>query len=184
VELREPAGKRREEIEGGNMKRMTVALAVGALLVGGAATASATPAAAKVPDTIKVPDGNRPLASYLGEGVQIYGCTNGAWTLIQPAAVLSKHGHPVAIHSKGPVWTSTVDGSTVGAAAVANAPKDGAIPQLLLKANLNTGDGVFGKVTYIQRLNTHGGVAPAGTCAAGAQTAVRYSADYAFWVAK
>jgi hypothetical protein len=38
-------------------------------------------------------------------------------------------------------------------------------------------------VTYIQRLNTRGGVAPAGTCTAGAQTAVRYSADYAFWVA-
>jgi uncharacterized protein DUF3455 len=166
------------------MKRMTVALAVGALLVGGAATASATPAGSKVPAEINVPDGNRPLATYFGEGVQIYGCTNGAWTLIQPAAVLSKHGRAVALHSKGPVWTSTVDGSTVGAAAVANSPKADAIPQLLLKANLNTGDGVFGKVTYIQRLNTRGGVAPAGTCAAGAQTAVKYSADYAFWVAQ
>jgi hypothetical protein len=81
------------------------------------------------------------------------------------------------------VWTSTVDGSTVGAAAVANSPQPDAIPLLLLKANLNTGDGMFGKVTYVQRLNTRGGVAPAGTCAAGAQTAVRYSADYAFWVA-
>ncbi|MEV6826538.1 DUF3455 domain-containing protein [Amycolatopsis sp. NPDC051102] len=165
------------------MKRMTMALAVGALLVGGAATASASPAHSTVPDAIKVPDGNRHLATYHGEGVQIYGCTNGAWALIQPAAVLSKHGKPVAIHSKGPVWTSTVDGSTVGAAAAANAPQPDAIPQLLLKANLNTGDGVFGKVTYIQRLGTRGGVAPAGTCAAGAQTAVPYSADYAFWVA-
>jgi hypothetical protein len=97
--------------------------------------------------------------------------------------VLSRHGKPVALHSKGPVWTSIVDGSTVGAAAAANAPREGAIPELLLKANLNTGDGVFGKVTYIQRLNTRGGVAPAGTCTDGAQTAVRYSADYAFWVA-
>ena len=72
------------------MKRMTVALAIGALLVGGAATASATPAASKVPDAIKVPAGNRALASYPAEGVQIYGCTNGAWALIQPAAVLSQ----------------------------------------------------------------------------------------------
>ncbi|MET8854141.1 DUF3455 domain-containing protein [Amycolatopsis sp. NPDC004625] len=165
------------------MKRMTLALAVGALLVGGAATASATPAAPKVPDAVKVPAGNVALASFPAEGVQIYGCTNGAWTLIQPAAVLTKHGRPVALHSKGPVWTSTVDGSTVGAAAVANSPRDGAIPALLLKANLTTGDGIFGKVTYVQRLNTRGGVAPAGACAAGAQTAVRYSADYAFWVA-
>lgn len=165
------------------MKRMTVALAIGALFLGGAATASATPAPAKVPDAIKVPDGNRPLASYPAEGVQIYGCTAGAWTLLQPAAVLTRHGKPVALHSKGPVWTSVVDGSTVGAAAVANSPREGAIPELLLKANLNTGDGVFGKVTYIQRLHTRGGVAPAGTCTDGAQTAVPYSADYAFWVA-
>ena len=165
------------------MKRMTVALAVGALVLGGAATASATPAPARVPDAIKVPAGNHAIATYAAEGVQIYGCTAGAWTLIQPAAVLSKHGKPVALHSKGPVWTSIVDGSTVGAAAVANSPRDGAIPELLLKANLNTGDGIFGKVTYVQRLNTRGGVAPAGTCTDGAQTAVRYSADYAFWVA-
>ncbi|GAB3156939.1 DUF3455 domain-containing protein [Amycolatopsis sp. NPDC004378] len=165
------------------MKRMTVALAVGALVLGGAATASASPAGPKVPDAIKVPAGNVALASYPAEGVQIYGCTAGAWTLLQPAAVLSKHGRPVALHSKGPVWTSIVDGSTVGAAAVANAPRAGAIPELLLKANLNTGDGIFGKVTYVQRLNTRGGVAPAGTCTDGAQTAVRYSADYAFWVA-
>ncbi|WP_284743589.1 DUF3455 domain-containing protein [Amycolatopsis sp. RTGN1] len=165
------------------MKRMTVALAVGALVLGGAATASATPAPATVPEAIKVPAGNHTIATYAAEGVQIYGCTAGAWTLIQPAAVLSKHGKPVALHSKGPVWTSIVDGSTVGAAAVANSPRDGAIPELLLKANLNTGDGIFGKVTYVQRLNTRGGLAPAGTCTDGAQTAVRYSADYAFWVA-
>jgi hypothetical protein len=165
------------------MKRMTVALAIGGLLLGGAATASATPAAPKAPDAIKVPDGNHALATYSAEGVQIYGCTTGAWTLIQPAAVLSRHGKPVALHSKGPVWTSTVDGSTVGAAAAGSSPREGAIPELLLKANLNTGDGVFGKVTYVQRLNTRGGVAPAGTCTDGTQTAVRYTADYAFWVA-
>ena len=165
------------------MKRITVALAVGAMVLGGAATASAATPAPKAPEAVKVPDGNRPLASYPAEGVQIYGCTAGAWTLIQPAAVLSKHGKPVALHSKGPVWTSIVDGSTVGATAVATSPREGAIPAVLLKANLNTGDGIFGKVTYVQRLNTRGGLAPAGTCTDGAQTAVRYTADYAFWVA-
>src|SRR3569833_3970081 len=138
------------------MKRMAVALAVGALVLGGAATAAASPAVRDVPDAIKVPAGNRALASYPAEGVQIYGCTAGAWTLIQPAAVLSKHGKPVALHSKGPVWTSIVDGSTVGAAAQANSPREGAIPELLLKATLHTGGGIFGKVPYVQRLNTRG----------------------------
>ncbi|WP_181775352.1 DUF3455 domain-containing protein [Amycolatopsis pittospori] len=167
------------------MKRATVSIAVGALLLGGGATAYATTDTV-VPAAIKVPDGNQRVATYRGEGVQIYGCTNGAWSLIQPAATLSHRGRTIALHSKGPVWTSTVDGSTVGAAAVpgASSPRPDAVPELLLKANLNSGDGIFGKITYVQRLKTRGGVAPAGTCAAGAQTAVQYSADYAFWAAK
>ncbi|MBB5851836.1 DUF3455 domain-containing protein [Amycolatopsis umgeniensis] len=167
------------------MKRTTVAIAVGALLIGGGTTAYAA-TSTRVPDAIKVPEGNKRIATYLGEGVQIYGCANGAWALIQPAATLSHRGRTIALHSKGPVWTSTVDGSTVGAAAVpgASSPRPNAVPELLLKANLNSGDGIFGKVTYVQRLDTRGGLAPAGTCATGTQTAVRYSADYAFWVAK
>lgn len=184
------------------MKRATVAMAIGALLLGGGATAYAANDPGEntgttvdvqprgnprpAPDAVKVPAGNKHLATYRGEGVQIYGCANGAWSLIQPAATLSYHGRAIALHSKGPVWTSTVDGSTVGAAAVpgASSARPNAVPELLLKANLNVGEGVFGKVTYIQRLDTRGGVAPAGTCANGTQTAVRYSADYAFWAAK
>ncbi|GAA1027265.1 DUF3455 domain-containing protein [Amycolatopsis albidoflavus] len=158
-----------------------MALAVGALILGGAASASAATASADVPDAIMVPAGNTEIATFQGYGVQIYGCPAGAWTLIQPAAVLTDDGWPVAIHSKGPTWTSIVDGSSVGAKAVASSPQPGAIPQLLLKANSNTGQGIFGTVTYVQRLNTRGGVAPGGTCSTGAQTAVPYSADYAFW---
>ncbi|MFE3781096.1 DUF3455 domain-containing protein [Amycolatopsis sp. NPDC059090] len=163
------------------MRRTTAALAVGALLLGGAASASAASARAEVPDAIKVPTGNLKIATFHGEGVQIYGCTGGTWTLLQPAAVLTDHHRPVAIHSKGPTWTSIADGSAVRATAVASSPQPAAIPQLLLKANLNAGDGIFGIVTYIQRLNTRGGVTPAGACSAGEQTAVQYSADYAFW---
>ncbi|MFJ8910005.1 DUF3455 domain-containing protein [Amycolatopsis sp. NPDC102389] len=174
------------------MKRATVSIAVGALLLGSGATAYAASDSGTsgkqrpVPEAVKVPEGNKHLVTYRGEGVQIYGCANGAWTLIQPAATLSHRGQAIALHSKGPVWTSTVDGSTVGAAAVpgASSPRPDAVPEVLLKANLNSGDGVFGKVTYVQRLDTRGGLAPAGTCTTGAQTASRYSADYAFWVAK
>jgi hypothetical protein len=177
------------------MKRATVSIAVGALLLGGGATAYAAndsvdvQAGGKqrpVPEAVKVPAGNKHVATYRGEGVQIYGCANGTWSLIQPAATLEHRGHAIALHSKGPVWTSTVDGSTVGAAVVpgATSPRPNAVPELLLKANLNNGDGIFGKITYVQRLDTRGGVAPAGACANGAQTAVRYSADYAFWAAK
>jgi hypothetical protein len=37
-------------------------------------------------------------------------------------------------------------------------------------------------VSYVQRLNTKGGVAPAGSCTEGAQTSVKYEALYTFSV--
>jgi hypothetical protein len=53
----------------------------------------------------------------------------------------------------------------------------------LLKANQNQGQGMFSNVTYVQRLRTTGGVAPAGSCTEGSQQAIRYSAVYRFWSA-
>jgi hypothetical protein len=76
-----------------------------------------------------------------------------------------------------------VDGSSVTAAAAANSPVPDSIPQLLLKSTGNRGPGQLGAVTYIQRLNTTGGVSPTGACTDGATSSVRYTADYAFWVA-
>lgn len=46
------------------------------------------------------------------------------------------------------------------------------------------GSGAMQGVTYIQRLATRGGVAPAEACGAekaGQKTVVRYQADYIFW---
>jgi hypothetical protein len=60
----------------------------------------------------------------------------------------------------------------------------GAVPWLLLMATSNTGTGVFGDITYIQRLNTAGGPAPTSGCdATTANTDLRvpYSADYYFF---
>src|SRR5258707_504808 len=71
----------------------------------------------------------------------------------------------------------------VGAVPVATVNRNGAIPELLTKANQNQGQGMFSKVTYIQRLRTTGGVAPAGSCTDGSQQATRYSAVYRFWSA-
>jgi hypothetical protein len=68
--------------------------------------------------------------------------------------------------------------------ARADAPAPGAIPWLLLKARTNTGRGIFSNITYIQRLETAGGVAPTDGCdrsATGAERAVPYTATYAFY---
>jgi hypothetical protein len=44
--------------------------------------------------------------------------------------------------------------------------------------------GVFSNVTFIQRLDTRGGAAPAGTCTAPSTVAVDYTANYVFWAKK
>ena len=107
--------------------------------------------------------------------------------MLQPAAIISDKGNPVALHSKGPVWISTVDGSEVSATPVPSAivNHDDAIAELLLKATENHGAGQFGSVTYIQRLATKGGLPPPkGRCADGAQVSVPYSASYLFYTSQ
>ena len=62
----------------------------------------------------------------------------------------------------------------------------GAVDWLRLKADSTAagadGDRLAG-TTYIQRIHTAGGVAPAGPCAVGASAEVPYSADYVFFKA-
>ena len=135
------------------MKLFTVALTVAALATGAetvacssgqqlveATTKPQTQQQVPVPDPLKVPAGNKLVASFEGIGVQIYQCANNAWTLLQPAAIISDNGKPVALHSKGPVWVSTIDGSSVAAAPVPNAAvtHDDAAPELLLKPSKTT----------------------------------------------
>jgi Protein of unknown function (DUF3455) len=165
-----------------------VGLAVAALVtvgLGGIASSAGAAAGAKptVPEAIKVPAGNKKIAVMPAQGVQTYQCVGGAWTFLQPDAILRHHGRAEVLHSKGPVWTSVRDGSSVTAAAAANSPVPNSIPQLLLKATTTRGPGLFANITFIQRLNTTGGVSPTGACTDGATESVPYTADYTFWVA-
>lgn len=164
-------------------------VALAAVGVGGAAVPAGAvgPAPAtrhqEVPEAVKVPAGNKKIATMPARGVQTYQCAAGAWTFLQPDAILRDHGRGDVLHTRGPVWTSVRDGSSVTAAAQANSPVENAIPQLLLKATGNRGPGIFAGVTFIQRLDTQGGVAPTGSCVDGATASVPYTADYTFWVA-
>ena len=78
-----------------------------------------------------------------------------------------------------------MDGSTVTATQVAISPaKSGSIPFQLVKANPAMGSGAMVGTTYIQRVATRGGVAPAAACAAssvGSKQIVQYQADYIFY---
>jgi len=125
-------------------------------------------------------------------GVQVYQCRpakNGAgheWAFVAPEAELfDERGNTVGTHSAGPSWQA-VDGSRVVGVVRqrADAPAPGAVPWLLLAAEANGAQGVFSRVTSIQRVNTAGGVAPASGCtqlAVGTQARVDYTADYNFF---
>ncbi|MFD9284264.1 DUF3455 domain-containing protein [Streptomyces mirabilis] len=153
--------------------------------VGQAAASQPARTGVDAPAALKVPDGNRLTGVFSAAGVQTYTCADGAWKLLEPAATLwaknDRSHRPLALHSRGPVWVSTVDGSAVNAAAIANSPKTGTIPELLLQSTATRGTGVFAGVSYVQRLDTHGGVAPTTACTGTTQISVRYSATYAFY---
>jgi Protein of unknown function (DUF3455) len=143
-----------------------------------------TPATLNPPADVTLSEG------FSARGVQIYVCSvpaaGGApvWTLKAPHAVLFQGGEVGAIHFAGPSWQA-VDGSLVTGAKVAAAtPDPTAIPWLLLQAATNTGPGVFSDVTWLQRLDTVGGLAPATGCDAdhvNAQVLVPYRANYFFY---
>lgn len=151
-----------------------------------AALAKCPPA---IPEALAIPEGNRLAFSLGAKGVQRYTCTDNAgvtsWVLLEPDADLfDKHGRFAGTHYAGPTWEGR-DGSTVVAARVAGVSVDAAsIPWLSLKATSNTGKGRMSKVTFIQRLNTKGGLQPAGACTAGGVLEVDYTATYAFYEAR
>jgi hypothetical protein len=175
--------------------------AAGAALGCATAPPASTPAVAPpatlapptVPETIKVPAGAEVVAHVHARGDQVYVCSAGAaggpeyaWTLKRPDATLTgDDGLAVGSHGAGPTWTSTDGSAVVGKKlAQADAPNATAVPWLLLGAVSTTGTGVFSNVTYVQRVATSGGKAPASGCGAentGAETRSPYTADYYFY---
>jgi hypothetical protein len=136
------------------------------------------------PSPIDPPAGAKRIGSFrVTTGTQTYTCTGGVFTGSSvPEAQLAGPGGRIH-HFKGPSWQSTRDGSLVTAKKKDELPRTGAIPELLLEVTSHSGpaDGLLAKATYIQRLSTTGGLAPAGACTDGTTKAVRYGAVYVFW---
>ena len=138
-------------------------------------------------EDIAPPAGHRPYLVLHAVGTQTYTCTEaGTWSTasVPVADLFAENGKKIGVHSAGPRW-ELKDGSFVHAARVSGVTKDAtAIAWLLLQAT-NKGAGADGdrlaKTTYIQRVNTVGGTAPAGPCTPGATVSVPYSADYYFY---
>lgn len=147
-----------------------------------------------VPAAIAVPAGNKMSMRTVGVGELTYECREkqGAagtfeWAFVAPTATLWDANRTKAVgkYYGGPTWESS-DGSKVTGKQLAIAPATnaGAIPLQLVQAAPATGTGAMQGVTYIQRLNTVGGVAPQEACAAssaGQRRQVKYEADYVFY---
>lgn len=131
-------------------------------------------------------------------GVQIYECRAAAgpqgrfeWSFVAPRAdLLDPSGRVIGHHGAGPYWQA-LDGSRIvgRVSARSDAPQgaSSAIPWLLLQAQRDgeARAGVLAGVRQVQRLNTDGGVAPAGGCDgahAGQRIEVPYRADYHFYL--
>jgi hypothetical protein len=166
-----------------------------ALLAAAAALILFAPLAwAEAPTDPPAPEGQVVLFKLHAEGVQIYQCevVNPAaralryrWVLTGPDAILTDaKGDKIGKHYAGPTWEGS-DGSKVIAdkKLVETTPKPPAVPWLLLKGMSHEGDGKFSKVTYIRRVDTEGGAAPAAPDSAyqGTELRVPYKATYIFY---
>jgi hypothetical protein len=153
---------------------------------------------ASVPDAVKVPAGHKVVLETVGAGEITYECKAKAamadqfeWAFVGPKAVLKdRKGQAVGSYYGPPATWQANDGSKVTGAQLAVAPAAaGSIPLQLVKANpaMATMDkGAMTGVSYIQRVATVGGVAPAKACGAmsvGQREVVSYQADYIFWTA-
>jgi len=177
-----------------SLARFAVACATAvAATVAFAAAAAASPDPQTAPGDVLDPRTYSPDSRlYLvlhATGVQKYTCqANGTWLFTDPEADLFKTTgaskeagtHFLNFATGRPVW-QLEEGTSVEAARTQSASGGaGNIPWLLLQA-VDTSHGRLGHTTWIQRLNTSGGVAPAGSCTPGATAAVPYTADYFFW---
>lgn len=163
----------------------------------------------QIPANLEVPAGHRAFLVAHAVGTQNYVCVpagNGvAWTLFGPQATLFDDAadqvmthflsaNPDQNGTPRPSWQHSRDTSTVWGAAIQtsvdpNYVAPGAIPWLLLQVvgaqdGPNGGDALT-RTTYIQRVNTAGGVAPSTGCRTkndlGNRVLVPYTTDYVFY---
>ena len=137
-------------------------------------------------DHLQVAAGNKLFFRVYAEGVQIYRWSGTSWVFVAPEAVLSANPGGtgvVGLHYAGPTWESITGGKVVATRLDGCSPDATAIPWLLLQTV--SADGIFSPVTFIQRVNTKGGLMPtAPGISVGAVAEVPYSTEYYFYRAK
>jgi hypothetical protein len=160
-----------------------------------------------VPPGLEVTDGSQPFLAGHGVGTQNYVCApidklgHVDWTLFTPEATLfSDDNLQIITHFSSPnpdeaefvrvSWQDSRDTSAVWGRGVATATVDpNAIPWVKLQRAGSrvgpTGGSTLAVVTFLQRVNTEGGLAPSTGCDAlpdvGKKAFIPYAADYIFY---
>ncbi|HEY6804348.1 MAG TPA: DUF3455 domain-containing protein [Pyrinomonadaceae bacterium] len=136
-------------------------------------------------DSIEVQSGARFAYRAYATGVQRYRWDGSTWVFVEPVATLFKdaeYHEKVAVHYAGPTWEANSGGKVVATKIKQCTPDATSIPWLLLQSTSNDGPGLFGVVSYIQRVNTRGGLAPtAPGSQIGTLADVPYTAEYYFY---
>lgn len=121
-------------------------------------------------------------------GVQIYRWNGATWDFVAPSARLfadAEYHSQVGTHYAGPTWESQNGSKVIATRLEGCTPDPTAIPWLLLQSVSTQGAGIFDRVTYIHRVNTTGGLAPADPGPyVGAEEQVPYAAEYYFYRAQ
>ncbi len=169
---------------------LAAALAVAALALPGVAGAVSEPSG--LDGKLRASSDEEPALLLSGGGTQVFTCRvmgtdpeTYSWAFVAPDATLRDGARSVARHASVNQWESIVDGSSVGGSIrAAQAAGGDNLPWLLMRAIPAGDSGIFAGVTSIQRVNTQGGVAPAGGCDEnhqGEEARVAFSADYYFY---
>lgn len=190
----------------GSLWRGAVGLALGLLGLGTLVLPAQT-------EAVSLPQPPHQLRLTLfAEGLQIYRSVESApgvfaWQFFAPEAILftdETQTTPVGIHFNAnnaplgtlttcpvpgfacPSWQSDLDGSSVTVGRpleITPSPNPASIPELLLPAVSHVGNGLLSDITFVQRLDTEGGLSSA--CALptglGQQCDSDYTATYTFF---
>jgi hypothetical protein len=136
-------------------------------------------------DSLQVPAGNKVSFHVYAQGVQIYRWNGDSWDFVAPVAKLYADANfrgKVGIHYGGPTWESNSGSTVIGSRVAGCTPDSAAIPWLRLRAVSAKGPGIFSNTTFIQRVNTTGGLAPATPGSIIGEVAeVPYTAEYYFY---
>jgi hypothetical protein len=150
------------------------------------------PAAVDLPANL--PGGNSRVATYFAEGVQKYKAQPKAgspgtfeWVFVAPEANLyDATNAKVGTHGAGPHWQvsplDSIFAQAFAPAKTAPSPDANSIDWLLLMPKAGkVPTGIFANVSYIQRIDTKGGKAPAALPLSATETInVNYTAIYRF----